>query len=184
MLSMIKKIILAICLVTCWFFPLQNSYAGINWGNVIGKVAEEAIGRNVRIDKDLKKQLFKKTYVAPITVVYPDGKYNHGVISYLGEDEEHKTAYHKYKIYLSEPTTLELHFISYVNNLLEIKMVDSDENVIGPFERRIYNDEEPFTESVTLDRGEYVLIVYKVRSSGRRTNTGKYRFKFSKESFE
>ncbi len=179
-----KKFVIIACLISCCLIPVQYSYAGINWGNIIGKVAEDTIGRNVKIDRNLKKQLCKKTYVAPTTVVYPNGKYNNGVISYLGEDEENKTVYHKYKIYLSEPTTLELHFISHVNNIMEIKMIDSDENVIRPFERRIRNDEEPFTESVTLDRGEYMFIVYKLSSSGRYTNTGKYRFKFSKESFE
>lgn len=181
---MIKNIIIGICLIISCFFPLQYSYAGINWGNIIGKVAEDTIERNIRIDKNLKKQLYKKTYVAPTTVVHPDGKYNYGVISYLSEDEEHKTAYHKYKIYLSKPTTLKLHFISYVNRKLEIKMVDSDENVIRPFEQRLYNDGEPFTESITLDKGEYTFIVYKIRSFGNCSNTGKYRFKFSTDSCE
>ena len=174
---MMKKVFIGVTVCLLSLSLSSAVYAGIDWGEVTKKIVKN-ISKDVSRDKELNKRLFKKAYVAPTTIVYPNGTYYHGQIAYLGKDEDYETEYHRYKLYLDAPTTIKLHFISHVDDTVEFKMIDFDENSIEPFEKRLYIDRSPFTRSVTLNKGEYTFIVYKIRSYGKYSNTGEYRFKF------
>ncbi len=174
---MMKKVFIGVTVCLLSLSLSTVAYAGIDWGEVTKNIVKN-ISKDVSRDKEVSKRIFKKVYVAPTTTVYPNGTYYRGQIAYLGEDEDYSTEYHRYKLYLDAPTTIKLHFISHVDDTVEFKMIDFDENIIKPFKKRLYSNRSPFTRSITLNKGEYTFIVYKMRSSRNESNTGDYRFKF------
>lgn len=180
MLSMvIRKLLLVImiCLLSLNLSSVAN--AGLD----LDKLAKEIIN-NISSDKRLEKELSIKKRIVPMTIIYPNGNYYYGQISYLSGKEDFKTEYHKYKMRLDEAARINLHFISHVDDCVEFQLIDADENIIKPFKKRLYSNRSPFTRSTILSEGEYTFIVYKMRSRRSNSNTGEYRFKFEKVTFD
>ena len=71
-----------------------------------------------------------------------------------------------------------------MNDVVEIELRDYDENIIKPFKKRIWIEKSPFTNYVTVNKGEYTFIIYKCRSTRTISNTGEYKFKFEEIDFE
>ncbi len=176
---MMKKIFIAIVTCCLSFNFISITDAGFSFEKLVKNVVKD-----ISKDKQLRKDILKKVHIAPTTRIYADGNYNNGQINYLVGKEDFKTEYHKYKMYLDSPATIKLHFISHVDDYIEFKLVDFDENSIRPFEKRLDINRSPFTKTVTLDKGEYTFIVYKIRSLNSHSNTGSYRFKFEKIAYD
>lgn len=165
----IRLLILAVCM-----FPCNNIFAG------------------TKVDRMLKDIFTKQdisiltNHVVPTKTIKTDGTYYEGYVSYIGSQERSSEPipYQSFKFVLDEPVTLKLHFISHIEKYVRIELRDSDENVIRPFSKRIYVQQSPFTETVTLNKGRYTFTIFKFKSSNSTSNTGDYRFKFESVEIE
>lgn len=171
---MMRKLMMGLVLLAICMFPCNNTFA------------------KVKIDKILKDIFTKQdisvltNHVAPIKTISTDGTYYEGYVSYIGGKERNNqpTPYQYFKFVLTEPVTLKLHFISHIEKYVGIELRDSDENVIRPFSKRIYVQQSPFTETVTLNKGRYTFTIFKFKSSSTTSNTGDYKFKFESVEIE
>ena len=88
--------------------------------------------------------------------------------------------YH-YKLSLNESSTVKLHFVSHVENRVEFKFYDVNENPIKPFCYQLNINKSPYTNTVGLPAGEYDFIVYGVRHERSPYDEGYFWFRFEKE---
>lgn len=109
-----------------------------------------------------------------------------GIITYPQEEERKSVIlYEKYPFKVNTASNINLHFISKVEDYIEIRVINSDsENEIKAFNRRIRRDQSPFDETVHMAAGNYCLIVYKVKSSNSTHNTGQFSFLITANKIE
>lgn len=170
---MMKKLMMRLLVLVVCMFPCNNTFAGIN---------VDKIFRDIITKQDVS---VLASHVAPTKTIKTDGTYYAGKITYINDNErKDRVPYHYFKFTLQQPTNLKLHFISHVDDRVDIELRDSDENIIRPFEANVYFDSSPFTKTVTLNKGEYTFTIFKIRSRSRCSNTGDYKFKFESVEIE
>lgn len=109
--------------------------------------------------------------------IYPDANYHHGKVDYV-EPGKNTTEAYRYNLIIYKPMNIKLHFISHVENAVDIKMIDADENVIKPFSRRVHMKYSPYSQTVALQPGYYTFSIYCLKAVGRKAQAGDFRFKF------
>lgn len=157
---MIKAIVCGILFTVLLINPLPSAEAKNidKWVDIINKI--DLVSRRI----------------SPVTI-YPDGLYHTGILNYV-ESSKNKTEAYRYHLIVSRATNIKLHFISHVENYMDIQMIDSDENIIKPFSRRLNIKNSPFTHTLALAPGKYTFSVYCLKRVGNKAQSGDFRFKF------
>lgn len=115
-----------------------------------------------------------------------DDSYVEGTIVALESESQsaEENEIERYSFQVDKPSTIELHFITHINNM-RFQIKDIDENII--IDEYIRSEYSPYDYSMTLEAGVYTLHIIKIAPTGMLgvvlsdDNVGDYKFKMKSD---